>query len=61
MMLRETHFKVTLVKRVTPCWKPRLETDFPLRNKMPHRILWMVEHSCGMSEDAVCLLMPTLA
>lgn len=55
MILRKTHFKITLVRRATFCWKSRLETDFPLRNKMPRCVLYTAEPSSGMYEDAVCL------
>lgn len=33
VVLRETHFKVTLIRRNTSYLKPRLKTNFPLRKK----------------------------
>lgn len=61
--VKETLFKVTLMRRVTFCLKLRLEANFPLSEKQNAvlYILWTAEHPLGTSGDSAHSLLPLAA
>lgn len=56
--VKET-LKVTVVRRVTSCLKPRLETGFLLRSNVPRHVSWTAQRFVGRSWDVVPLPPPT--